>query len=387
MNNLLRDTLTERADSIEPPPLDLDAIVAAGNRRRSRRRALTIFGGTAVTLTGGGLAVAGTRKHHVPPPAPTPYIDRRVTYALGSAIHYGPDIISVAPHKVNAFVQTDTAFVFLNEKNDIHVAAGNGVRSLGKGAWRLTGGLGGNFVGWVDGFNDRYESVVYDVSARREVVRTAVGNKIPPNVSLVTGPLIVALDDNQAYFGTLDGLYRWDIAANKGELIAKVLPDTVRTVMAGQFVYQQPLEQRPPAVSLAIADTVSTAVPARFSGQQAFLSPGAKYLVTEPKDALIPTEPSWGDLALHEVATARQIALPYAYDHVYFGQWLSDDKFVAAGKRRFSTTNETDLLVVTAATGKVQIAVPAFAKLRFSTTPPRTAPFSLPTGNPITDLY
>ena len=135
MNDLLRETLTEHANSAEPPPLDLDAIVAAGNHRRSRRRALTIFGGTAVTLTGGGLAVAATRRDKVPP---APFAERRVTYALGNEIHYGDDIISVAPHRVTAFVQTDAGFVFLNTDNTIHVADRNGVRNLGKGTWELT---------------------------------------------------------------------------------------------------------------------------------------------------------------------------------------------------------------------------------------------------------
>ncbi|NUR94261.1 MAG: hypothetical protein HOV67_03270, partial [Kribbellaceae bacterium] len=184
-----------------------------------------------------------------------------------------------------------------------------------------------------------------------------------------------------------DGLYRWDVTTNKGERIAKAPLETVRAVAAGRFVFQQPLEQRPPAVSLAIASTVSTAAPARFSGQQAFLSPSAKYLVTEPTDAVPVIEPGWAGPALYDVKTARSIGLPYAYDRLYFGQWLDDEKFVAAGKRRFSKAAETDLLVVTAASGAVKVAVPAFSELRFSNRPPRIAPFALPTGSAITDLY
>ncbi|HWD80094.1 MAG TPA: hypothetical protein VG497_14460 [Kribbella sp.] len=384
MNDLLRDTLTERADSIEPPPLDLAAIVAAGNHRRSRRRALTILGGTAVTVTGGGLAaVAATRKRKTPPP----FAERRVTYAVGSELHYGDDVISVAPHRITTFVQTYAGFVFLNQNNAIHVADHTGIRSLGKSAWRLTADVRGNLVAWVEGFNDHCESVVYDVAAHRELVRTGAGNKIPPYASLPYGPQIAALDGETAYFGTLDGVYRWNISTNTGERIAKASPIAVRTVTAGQIVFQQPLDQRPPAVSLAIASTVSAAAPARFTGQQAFLSPAAKYVVTEPDDAQLGIEPGWAGLALYEVTSARKVGLPYAYDSYYFGQWLDDDAFVAAGKRRFSTTAEMDLLVVTAATGAVRVAVPAFSRLRFSTTPPRTAPFALPTGNPITDLY
>jgi hypothetical protein len=382
MNDLLRDTLAERADGVEPPPLDLDGIVAAGNRRRSRRRALAVLGGSAVTLTGGGLAVAAIRKHMVPPPVPTPFTERRVTYAVGSEIHYGNDVIRVTPHKVATFVQTGAGFVFLNENNDIHVADRSGVRSLGKSAWRLTDDLTGNLVAWVEGFNDHFESVVYEVAARRDLVRTRTGNKIPGNASLAVGPRVVALDGNLAYLGTLDGLYRWDLSTNQGELIAKVGPEVVRTVTAGHFVYQQPLDKFA-VTTLTVATTVNATSPAKFTGEQSFLSPTAAYLVTEPDDARPTIQPAWADLQLFDVASGRRISLPNTYHSKYFGQWLDDTTCTIAAER---PTSELDLLVVNARTGAVRIAVPTFTKLTFRKTPARTASFALPTGNPITDL-
>ncbi|TCC07698.1 hypothetical protein [Kribbella soli] len=388
MNDLLRDTLAERAAGTEPPPLDLDGIIAAGNHRAARRRTLGILGGAVATaaVAVGGASVLRPRNEQPQPAHPGPFTPRRATFALGNEIHYGSEVISVAPHKVTAFVQTDAGFVFLNADNAIHVADRAGVRSLGKSAWRLTADHRGNLVAWVETHNDQGESVVYDVAAGRELVRTPIGNKFPKYASLAHGPEIVALDGNTAYFGTLDGLYRWDIRKNQGELIAKVSTIAVRAVTAGQIVFQQPLEQRPPAVSLAVAKTVSATAPARFSGQQAFLSPAARYLFTETDDALISIEPGWAGPKLYEVETGRKIKLPYAYDSLFFGQWLDDDRFIAAGKRRFSEAAETDLLVVTAATGAVKVAVPNFSKLIFSTTPPRIAPFALPTGGPIIDL-
>jgi hypothetical protein len=389
MNDLLRDTLAERAAGTEPPPLDLDGIIAAGNHRAARRRTLGILGGAVATaaVAVGGASVLRPRNEQPQPARPGRFTQRRATFALGSEIHYGSEVISVAPHRVTAFVQTDAGFVFLNADNVIHVADRSGVRSTGKSAWSLTADHRGNLVGWVEGFNDRYESVVYDVAANRELVRTAIGNTIPPNVSLVYRSEVVAIDGDTAYFGTVDGPYRWDIRTNRGRRIAKVSTNAVRAVAAGQIVFQQPLEQRPPAVSLAIAETVSATAPARFSGQRAFLSPTAKYLMTEPEDALLGIEPGWASPALYDVATARQVGLPYAYDSLFFGQWLDDERFVAAGKRRFSKAAETDLLVVTAATGAVKVAVPNFSRLTFSTRPPRIAPFALPTGSPIIDLY
>ncbi|MGW6194865.1 sigma factor [Kribbella sp. NPDC055110] len=374
-------------DLTEPPALDLDGIVAAGKHRAGRRRTLGIVGGAVATaaVAVGGATVIRPRNQQPQPARPAPFAQRRPTFALGNEIHYGSEVISVAPYKVTAFVQTDAGFVFLDAGN-IHIADRSGVRATGKSAWSLTADHRGNLVAWVEGFDDHVESVVYDVAAGRELVRTRAGNTIPPTATLAYDSKIVALDGDTAYFGTPDGLYRWNIRTNQGELMAKGSPVAVRTVTAGQIVYAQPLDQRVPTVNLAIATTVSATAPARFSGQQAFLSPAAKYLFTETDDALIGIEPGWVSPRLYDVATARQIGLPYAYDSLFFGQWLDDDSFVAAGKRRFSKTAETDLLVVTAATGAVKVAVPNFAKLIFSTTPPRIAPFALPTGGRIIDL-
>jgi hypothetical protein len=388
MNDILRDTLTERADGTEPPPLDLDGIVAAGNQRITRRRALGLLGGAVATaaVAVGGATVIRPRDSQPQPARPAPFARRRVTFALGNKIHYGDDVISVAPHKVTAFVQTDAGFVFLDAGNNIHVVDRSGVRATGKGAWSLTADHHGNLVAWVEGSNDHYESVVYDVAAARELVRTPIGNQVPPNISLAFSPKIVAIDGNQAYFGTLNGLYRWDITTNKGELIAAVSPVAVRTVTAGQFVYQQPLEQPKTGVSLALAETVSAETPARFSGQQAFLSPTATYLATEPDDARPGIQPIWAGLQLFDTTSRMHIALPYkTYFSFYFGQWLDDHTCTMAAER-LTPAGQADLIVVDTAAGDVKVVVPNFSKVAFSLKAPRTAPFALPTGRQIIDL-
>jgi hypothetical protein len=384
MNDLLKDTLAERADSTEPPPLDLDAIVAAGKHRVTRRRALGVIGGAVAVAaaTVGTATVVRPRDPQPQPAKPAPFAQRRPTYALGDTIHYGDEIISVAPHKVNAFVQTDAGFVFLNAANAIHVVDRSGVRSLGKSAWRLTADSHGSLVAWVELLNDHGESVVYDVSARRELVRTPIGNKIPKFASLAVGPQIVALDGHLAYFGTLDGLYRWDVTANKGELIAKVGPTAVRTVTAGLFVYQQPLD-RFAGKSLAVAKSVSPDEPARFTGDLAFLSPGAKHLVTEPEDAKPGIQPLWADLLMYDVAAGEPKHAPNAYISTYFGQWLDDRTFTAVGEH--NTSRSADLLLVDAATGTVKVVAPNFSGAAFRTAAPRTPPYALPTGRPIID--
>jgi hypothetical protein len=389
MTDLLRDTLNEHADGIQPPPLDLDGIVAAGNRQISRRRALTVLGGAVATaaVAVGGATLIRPRAERPQPARPAPFAERRaVTFALGNEIHYGSDVVPVPSKHINAFVQTDAGFVFLDEGNNIHIADRSGVRATGQGTWSLTADHRGSLVAWVEDFNDHCESVVYDVAANRELVRTPVGNAIPANASLAYGPRIVAIDGNTAYFGTLKGLYRWDISTNNGELLAKVPPDAVRTVAAGQLVYQQPLVQPAAGHTLRVGPTLTTGDRTTFAGEQAFLSPGAKYLVTQPNDASAGPQPVWSDLQLYGVTTPTGRPLPRtSYWKFRFGQWLDDTTFTAAGARHTSR-NEADLLVFDARTSNYRVVAPGFSTYTFSKTAPRTTPFAMPTGAPIYDL-
>ncbi|MET7280122.1 hypothetical protein ABZS29_17945 [Kribbella sp. NPDC005582] len=389
MNNLLRDTLAERAAGAEPPPLDLDAIVAAGNRQISRRRAIGVLGGAVAAAAAviGTATVVRPRESQPQPAKPAPFAERRVTYALGSTIHYGDEILSVAPLRITAFVQTDAGFVFLDEGNDIHVADRSGTRKLGAAAsWELTADFRGNLVGWIDPLKIPNESVVYDVLAGRELVRTAVGNKLPPTVDLAYSPRIIAIDGGTAYLDTAHGPYRWDIQANRGDFLTGVGMNAVRAVAAGQIVFQQPLEQRPPAVNLTIAKSVTEKPSVRFVGQQAHLSPTAEYVVTQPDDARPDVQPPWTHLHLTATKSGNRIALPdQTYSKFYFGQWIDDETCTIAAE--YPKTGVLDLLVVNARTGATKVAVSQLTTLNFSTTPPRVANLALPTGRQIIDLF
>ncbi|RZT16936.1 hypothetical protein EV649_4471 [Kribbella sp. VKM Ac-2569] len=387
MNDLLRDTLAERAAGTEPPPLDLDGIIAAGNHRAARRRTLGILGGAVATaaVAVSGASVLRPRNEQPQPAWPGPFTQRRATFALGNEIHYGSEVISVAPHTVTAFVQTDAGFVFLNAENAIHVADRSGVRSLGKSAWRLTADHRGDLVGWVETHNDQGESIVYDVAAGRELVRTPIGNKIPKYASIAHGPEIVAIDGNTAYFGTLDGLYRWDIRTNRGEFVAKVSPVAVRTVTAGQMVYQQPLEQADTGHDLKVGPTLTSGNPTTYVGQQAFLSPDARYLVTQADDAQPGAWPLWAGMNLFGVTATRDAAMPREYSAYRFGQWLDETTFSAVGVRHGSLVDVVSLITYNARTSALSVVARNFSTWTFSKTAPRTTPFALPTGKPIID--
>ncbi|GAA1572975.1 hypothetical protein GCM10009789_28120 [Kribbella sancticallisti] len=390
MTDLLRDTLTDQANSTEPPGLDLERIISAGDRRRRRRRTVAVAGTAMITLAviATGLAVVGVTDRE-PAPAALPFTERRATYAAGTEIHYGKDVISVAPNKISAFVQTDAGFVFVTEPGGVFVADGREVRRIrpDNTTSALAADNRGTLAGWVqDNSDGSSDSVVYDVAADRELVSTPTGNEESLG-SRVQAPRIIAIDGNSAYFGTLRGVYRWDVTANKGEFLATALPNAVRTASSGLLVYQRPLQQPKPGLRLAAGPTPSDSGGREFVGQQAFLSPTAKYLLTSPDD-LVSVEPSWAGLQLFEVATGRKLPLPWAdHSRLIFSQWIDDNTFIAVGERRNSPSSEVDLLTCSTQSLTCQVTTPAFSTFTFTKTPPRTPPFVLPLGTPMYWLF
>jgi hypothetical protein len=385
MTDLLKTTLSEQAASAEPPDLDLDAVVAAGDRRIRRRRVVSVVGTALVTLAvlAGGLTAARLVSPDDPPVAT--FAERRPTYAVGSEIHYGADVLSVAPYKISAFVQTDAGFVFVTEERGVFVAIGERVRRIKPDGTTtlLTADHRGSLVGWVETHNDNADSVVYDVAARRELVRTAIGNDFPPGGSIAISPRVVAIDGNYAYFGTLDGLYRWDVKANQGELVADVPPNAIRTVSNGQMVYQQPLTQPSTGLRLAVGPAPSDTSGRKFIGTEALLSPDARYLLTAP-DHFVSSDVAWDDMRLFDVKTGEMLSLRrHDHEHLIPGQWLDNTTFSLAAYRRSSDRGAVDLLICSAQSLTCKIVAPAFSTYAFDQTPPRTLPFSLPLGTPI----
>lgn len=104
MNASLRD-LADRAAAVPAPRLDVAALVAAGESRIRRRRLAAVSAVTAVVLLvvgGAVLAAPDTRDAQAPPAGPDEHGDvvkthpaRRLTYAVGSVIHWGDRTIDV----------------------------------------------------------------------------------------------------------------------------------------------------------------------------------------------------------------------------------------------------------------------------------------------------
>lgn len=333
MTGLLKDTFTEEAEAIGDPNLDLDAIVATGNRRIKRRRAGSVLTAVAasVAVVGGGLVASqhfGT-DGNAPVATGGPLTERRATWASGKQIHFGTDVIRL-PVAVASFVQTNADFVFTSADGSVYRVSDIGsATKIGKGSKsrQLAADAEHGIVGWVDATRPVPEFVVYDLEAGREIARTAAGNK--RSSPKAESPRVAAIDDGIAYFAASDGLRRWNLATGVGELIRpKAEPSFLLAAEAGQLVWENK-----PADDLGVGTDVNAPDPTHFEGWHANLSPQARYLLTDKADQA-------GVVDLRSGKSAP-VTIP-GYVLIAPTQWKDDHTFYAVGFR--DDTSPLDLL-------------------------------------------
>lgn len=326
MTGILQDLLARRADATEAPSIDLERIIADGHRRIRRRRGFTAAGVAAATAAVVAIAWAVVHVDTQAGPAEAPFGDRRPTYASGNTIHYGGEVIDVPGHVVSSFVQTDAGFVLTTKAGDVFLADGNDVERIGTGdlTHRLAADDTGPLVGWVD--VDRY--VVYDTTARREVLRTDLAGKNRPAPGTADLPLVAAIDDGLAYLVASDGLHRWDLAGHTDELFMPGAGASwLHDVAAGRMVFDVRLPN--PGGSDVVVNSDPTADAPYFLGRTGNLSPDAAHVVTQSRDRTPPLVVGERTL-VYDVGNRREITLRHpGYEGLVTGQWLDDDRFTA----------------------------------------------------------
>ena len=103
MTNSLRDLLRQDADRVEIPTLDAGDVIAQGEQRLHRRRITAVLVSVAaVAVIAVGGIVAGSVQQRSEGPVDKPHEKqtnqtdevqtRRLTYAVGSVIHWGDKI-------------------------------------------------------------------------------------------------------------------------------------------------------------------------------------------------------------------------------------------------------------------------------------------------------
>ena len=327
--------MRDRAAATGAPDLDLDAIIAAGDRRVRRRRAVAGVGVAAALVAAVVAAPAivdriNVGDKDVQPTNPTgAFVTRTPTYAVGTTIFYGDDAIDVSPHDVTALVQTDYGFVFTADQGDhqnVYFTDATDTTKIGEttqdpGTW-LAADDSGPYVEWVDTQAQPLpEFVVYDTDAGKEVARTSEGNKPVDQVSDEFDLARVhAIDGTTAYWHSSAGTVAYDLSAGTQEVIrAHTSPSYLFDVSNGVFAQSS-------------FDDQSTVVTRELGSDKPFvpgigepqLSPYGTYVMTMPQQSS----------KVFETATQRDVT-PDAqgYQVVLMTQWLDDDRYAAIGTK------------------------------------------------------
>jgi hypothetical protein len=347
MTGLLKDLMEERAHHADAPALDLDAIISTGNRRVRRRR--VVAGGAAGAVAAAVVAalvinptsfnLRGDKAEPVQQPPAHQFAEERPTYAAGTSIHYGSDVIDTAPYAASVFVQTDDGFVF-TDGNAVFLADGDTVEQIGVSDMSFGDVLAaddtGPYVAWVDtSASPAPELVVYDTAAREEVGRTAEGS-LPVTKGAVPDEFQVtmaqAIDDGVVYWHNSDGVQAYDIASGESTTIK------AGASSAWLFDVQSGVLSRSSFDDLAV--TVSddpNAQEPNFQGRFGSLSPDGSMVATTDAEKL----------HIFSVSSPSDDLLPTLPDHPYvaFNQWLDSDRFTLLGNRSPDSPDTTyDLL-------------------------------------------
>lgn len=222
MNASLR-SLGTRADAVSAPPLDVTALVAAGESRVRRRRRTVVAAVTAgvLAVVGGAVLAAPGSPQTAPPAGPdskqhgdlvkTQPAQRQLTYSVGTTIHWGGRTIDVEQQtnrspggrRVVDYVDaTDDGAVFVIGQAAVRDQGGLGVPYGPAAVWFTDGsapvrigttygsrvrGFGiaptaaGSTLAWIER-GTRSSSgavVVYDTGQMKELARLGDGAAVP----------------------------------------------------------------------------------------------------------------------------------------------------------------------------------------------------------------
>lgn len=373
MTGLLEDLLASKAAAIDPPALDLDRVVADGNRRIRRRRGLVVAATAAVVAGAVAIAWGVVAIDRSADPVSTPFREPRPTYSAGSTIHYGDTTVEVG-HQISALVRTGSGFVFTTSAADVFLADGKHVRRIGTTGGRLVADDTGPYVGWTD--SDSY--VVYDTAARRELEHNGAGS----------GPAtVVAIDDGNVYLTKADGLHRWNPADKTDDLVARdTKAEDVFDVAAGRYAIRSRLPVPAGPTFVVSADPTADQPGAR--GETADLAPGGGAVVARSAGGPAPSVTVGQWLSVYTTGSFKQVTISHPrYAGLGSIAWLDDDRFTTWGSTNSRVTNDVativgsaddvDLLTCSIRAGACTVTQQSFAKLKADDSDPA---FRLPNG-------
>lgn len=350
MTDLLTRTLTERAEAVATPHLDVGRIVSDGNRRVARRRLAIAGGGAAAAVAVGAVAasVLPVRGGGVGRETASEFADAfaagEPSYAVGSSIHVDGRSFDVG-RPVVAYVQTEVGVVFADEDGRIWASDGATADQVGSVAEANPDyphlEADGTTVAWVEGERGGVPQFAVLDQSTGEVVRDPLGNVAGMGTTRDgrDPAAVFAVDQGIVYVRDHRGAVRWDPRTGAQRVLSTEADGfTITDVEGGVIVSRagegwfrvgRELGSRedcaPPACRLVRAWNADD------------LSPDGRYVIAE-QESDVPRAV--------EVNTSEEVALdPGEYD--YFGPyaWLADDRYAALGVSEPFESTPVDVLV------------------------------------------
>lgn len=353
MTDLLKDTLTRQAESAEPPTLDLDSVISAGNRRSRRRTVGTALGTTFVALAAvatGLTAVHALGNDNATAPASrpaAPYTEHRPTYAIGNVIHYGAETIQ-ADAKVTAIMQTGDGLLYATgdyqHVGRVTVLDGSGKHVLSSPTHYPTLTSDGHSV--VSWFEDAKTGepngaqVVYDVANHRTIRRLPIDAK--------TMNALAALDRGYGYIWVGTRLDRLDLRSGDRTTVNKdVGGRSILGIAGSTYLYTEQASDTTRMLYVGDLSQGGRRAPLGLTRGdhpwRAVFSPDGKQTVSWQDD---------GPLGRLQVHTSAGKDLPIrvpAYTLQSFAGWLGNDRFAMVAAK--GSKAPADLLTCSTADG------------------------------------
>ncbi len=310
MTGILKDLMTERADAVEAPHVDVLAITRAGERRVRRRRTAIVGGVAAATLVVGLVGNAllpgeerGGREGRVAVDG-TDASPQPLSWATDSTVHRAGMADIDLGADIRSWLWGGSAIAWTDQQRAVHLWTGGSQETLGATAAIPYGDVetelvtDGQRVGWLDA-DDGF--VVHDTG-------TGTRQSLPWDATRGKDVLsrLTALDDSTAYGVDGRGVFAWDLGTGDVEVLDA---DTDRAVIDAES-----------GVLLRKVDGMGVVV---NDGREitfaldsfANLSPDGAVVTAESNDVGILVDTATGDRIPFE--TGRDWAMPF--------QWLDDD--------------------------------------------------------------
>jgi hypothetical protein len=317
MTGLLNDVMHDRADSLGAPELDLDTIVAAGDRRIRRGRVVTglVAAAVAGTVVAGGLAVTSVLGPRDEPVPQAPVIERGPAYAIDRTVTVGAQSFTV-PHRVTSLVQTDDGLLYTSPDGRVWLYDGTGSEHIGHAeGHRLRTDDTGSLAAWTDLAEDGHpQYVVFDTSTRSEVARVD-DNAAGPSVEPVDrGAEVFAVDDGSVYWRHDSGLVRYGVESGDETVLSDAAAQ-IEDVAGGRVAYIVE-ESSERGWGIAVDDRIVPDAPPLAETTNGVLSPDGRLLAAEEEDTM----------AVYSTEDGEDVTPTVdGYQYVVGYEWVDDD--------------------------------------------------------------